>query len=138
RSTTASVTNALTARSVLTATVDVEDVEFLQDAAPQPRLSARRIRGEFSRGLAKNIAIDVGYRYRVADFAHGVAAEAQTNLSVGEHGLELGVEYSRPLSPTRRFVLGGHFGSSAMDTPGVADSPDAGRLYHMSSDVSVG
>ena len=69
-------------------------------------------------------------------FTNTIAAEPQ--VSATDHGVDVGIDYSRKLSATRRMILGFSVGSSRMSTPTTAASETAGsRFVQMTGDVAI-
>jgi len=82
-----------------------EETELWQD------VSAHWLRGEFSRNVTRNTALNAQYRYRSGAFGY------TNDLQTIEHALDFGVNYSRPLSATRRATVRMNVGVSGADVP---------------------
>lgn len=137
--TTLTLTRGLTRRSRLSATAEFQYTDYVQEAGRRRDLNSQGVHGEFLSNLARNTAVRFGYRYRTGRF--GYAAEAiatEPGVSATEHGLDVGIEYSRPLSATRRMVFSSSFGSSTVNTPmSSRNGTDANRLIRLSGDIGV-
>jgi len=131
--TTVTLTHGLSRRSRLSATGDFEYTDFLHQTATFPDLHSGGFRGEYSRNLSRNVAARAGYRYREGTFGYGSALGLAADLSTTEHGPDVGVSYTRPLSGTRRLALGFNVGASALSAPGL----DTGGLYHPYTELTV-
>ena len=82
------------------------------------------LQGRFSHGVARNAGVSVEYRYRTGEFGYAVPTT--------EHGVVVGLEYSRPLSVSRRAVFRFDVGSSTLDTPESAvPAVVKGRQYQL-------
>jgi hypothetical protein len=132
--TTLTLTRGLSRRSHVSATGEFQYTDFLHETTRQPDLHSESVRAEYSRNLARNLALRVGYRYRSGTFGYGSALGLAPDLSATEHGPDVGVAYTRPVSATRNIALGFSVGSSAMSVPGLNTS-DSYRPY---GEVTVG
>ena len=138
--TTLTLTRGLTRRSRLSATGEFQYTDFLHETGTRRDLNSEGVHGEFLSNLARNTAVRVGYRYRTGKFGYGAEAIAtETGVSATEHGIDVGVEYSRQLSATRRMMFSSSFGSSSVTTPipSATATPHANRLIRMSGDVAA-
>jgi hypothetical protein len=137
--TTLALTRGLTRRSRVGATGEFQHTDFLDQAGTRPGLHSLGIGAEFSRNLTRNTAMRIGYRYRTGKF--GSVAEAiarEPGVSATEHGVDVGVQYSRPLSAIRRLIFEVSSGSSIVNTPvSSGDQSGTGRFYGLSGDVAV-
>ena len=112
--TTASVSHGLTRRGTLSGTVDYQLHRFPRGAAESARsvvlrrAGAVRSRHEPQRVVTLGISIS-DWRLRV----HGCVTVGKTT----EHGFDIGVDYVRPLSATRRLTFAFGVGLSAADVP---------------------
>jgi hypothetical protein len=137
--TTLTLTRGLTRRSRLSATGEFQYTDYLHETGTRRDLNSGGVHGEFSSNLARNTAVRVGYRYRTGKFGYATGAIAtEPGISATEHGVDVGVEYSRPLSATRRMSFEFSFGSSIVNTPGssVAET-GTGPFYGLSGDLGV-
>jgi hypothetical protein len=131
-----SLSQGLTRRGTLTTSADYQYTDYVKETLSQRDLSAYQIRVQFSRGMTRNASLKVGYHYRAGNFGYGlVSANAKTT----EHGLDVGMDYTKPLSPTRRFVFGFNVGSSAAAAPFAEDIDVIDTTqYRVSGDMSMG
>jgi hypothetical protein len=67
--------------------------------------------GEYARKVSRNTAITAQYRYRAGAFGY------TNDLRTTEHALNFGIDYSRPLSATRRAIARFNIGVSGADVP---------------------
>lgn len=74
-------------------------------------LNAHSLSGRLSRNLSRNAVLTTQYRYRSGEF--GFALEGKTR----QHAIDVGINYTRPLSPTRRVVMGFSVGAAKADVP---------------------
>jgi len=131
-----SLTQGLTRRGTLTTSANYQYTNYVEETLGQRDLSAYEVRAEFSHGVSRNASLKVGYHYRSGNFGYGLIG---ANATTTEHGVDVGMDYTKPLSPTRRFVFGFSVGSSAaaapfLDNLAVID----GTQYRMSGDMSAG
>ena len=137
--TTLTLTRGLTRRSRLSATGEFQYTDYLHETGTRRDLNSEGVHGEFSSNLARHTAVRVGYRYRTGKFGYAADAIAtEPGVSATEHGVDVGVEYSRPLAATRRMVFSSSFGSSTVTTPMSSGAgTGANRLIRLSGDVAV-
>jgi len=131
----ASLSQGLTRRGTLVASADYQYTNYVQETLSQRDLSAYEIRVQFSRGMTRNASLKVGYRYRAGNFGYGLVG---TNAKTTERGIDIGMDYTKPLSPTRRFVFGFNVGSSAAAAP-FAEAVDVidTTQYRVSGDMAM-
>jgi hypothetical protein len=136
--TTVTLTQGLTRRSRLSATGEFQYTDFLRDTATRRDLSSQGIRAEFSRNLAPNTAVQVGYGFRTGTFGYGGGVATGVGVSAREHRVTVGLKHSRPLSATRRMIFDFNVGSSTVNPSRSADQrSDPGHLYLLAGDVAV-
>jgi hypothetical protein len=121
--TSASITHRISPRSSISAAADFGYTDFVHETATQRDADVYGVRGEFARNLSRNVVARIGYRYRSGDVGFGVA------VPTVEHGVDIGVDYSRPLSATRRATFGFAFGTSAVSLPESNLAVASGQLY---------
>lgn len=134
-----SYTTALTIRHTLTRRMsllvagDYQYTDFLQQTDAQRDMKVNGARTQFSRNLKRNTALTVGYRYRAGDVGY-------VTQSATEHGMDIGLSSSRPLSATRRALVGFRLGASTMELPEVPTNPLAvtGRRYFVNAEGTLG
>ncbi len=96
------------------------------------------LRGQYAHGMNRNASFRAGYRFSSGNFGYGIPGALSDNTT--EHGVDVGVDYTRPLSKTRRLVFGFSLGSSSADvgTLSLGDDQIAGRQYKVIGDSSLG
>ena len=115
--TTARVTYGPSLRTQLSVAADVGYTDFVEESELRRDTAFRGLEGGFSRNVSRNVALDAGYRFRTGDFGYGLDGETV------EHGVDVGLEYRRPLSATRTAVLSASLGSTFMQVPASAAGP---------------
>jgi hypothetical protein len=102
-------------RSSFELTADVGRTLF---SGQRPDLMTRDAGGRFIHGLTKNASLNLGYTY-----IEGQWPEAGgSTRTVHNHNLDIGINYDRPLSLSRRTKVSFGFGSGAFD--------DGARTYY--------
>ena len=137
--TTLTLTRGLTRRSRLSATGGFQYTDYPHETGTRRDLNSQGVHVEFTNNLARNTALRVGYGFRTGKFGYGVGAIAtDPGVTASEHGIDVGVEYSRPLSATRRMMFSSSFGSSSVTAP-MSSSAETGanRLVRLSGDVAA-
>jgi opacity protein-like surface antigen len=76
-------------------------------------ISSYSLGGQYSRNTTRNIALTTEFRYRSGEFGYSGGGKAT------ELALDVGVDYRRPVSATRRVTLGAHIGLSGAEYPGT-------------------
>jgi hypothetical protein len=89
------------------------------------------LRGEYRHGLSRNSGFTTGYGYRSGNFGYG----ADTGTT--EHRVDVGIDYTRPFSATRRARVAFRVGGSAMDVPSSTFAVASGPQYRVQGDVDV-
>ncbi len=132
------VSRGVTRRGTLSASVDYVFTDYVAAVAGREDLAVTRARVEFSRGMTRNASLKVAYRFANGDMGTGVVGVLPGQKTT-EHGFDVGVDYSRPLSATRRFTLAFGVGSSAADVPLSELVSASGGVQHRAiGDASVG
>jgi hypothetical protein len=129
------LTHKVSPRGTLSATADYSYINYTGDNPEQLQRDARTfgIHGQFARNLTRNTVARIGYRYRDGDLGIGLTAPTV------EHGVDVGVDYIRPLSATRRALIGFSFGSSAVSVPeSPVEAVSAQQVYRAVGNVSLG
>jgi hypothetical protein len=86
--------------------------------------------GLFTRGLSRDLRLNVGYTFRRAEYFDGTFPT--------EHDVNLGFEYSRPLSRTRRTYLRVSTGSAMLHAPEPGDPAGVLRpQYRMTGEMAL-
>jgi len=109
--TSAALGHDFTSRSRMSLDGDFSYTDRL-DETPQWRdVDSHRLQGEYAHDVGRNTALTARYAYRSGEFGYGVVG------TTTEHSLNVGVNYTRPLSATRRAVLSFSIGPSGADIP---------------------
>lgn len=114
------MSRALSRRSSVTVSGDLTGTRFLKETASQRNLRVFGTSARYTHGLARNSSLHAGYRYRQGDFNY-----SYTGLSTepsAEHTFDVGIDYSRPLSRTRRVSVGASLGPSILTMPSALSS----------------
>jgi len=98
-------------RSSFTASGDFQYTDRKQETLSWQDVTAHWLRGEYARKVSRNTAITAQYRYRSGAFGY------TNDLRTTEHALNFGIDYSRPLSATRRALARFNIGVSGADVP---------------------
>jgi hypothetical protein len=107
-----SLTRAVGRRNRLSATGEFAYTDRVRETETWSDINAYSVSGRYSRNTTRNTAISSGLRYRSGEFAYrggGVSTEL---------ALDVGVDYTRPISATRRATLNVNMGVSGADYPG--------------------
>lgn len=133
-----SLSHGVTTKGTLTGTAGFQYTDFVQDTLLRRDLKFYNLRGQYAHGMNRNASFRVGYRFSSGNFGYGTPGALSDNTT--EHGVDLGVDYTRPLSKTRRLVFGFSLGSSSADvgTLSLGDDQIAGRQYKVIGDSSLG
>jgi hypothetical protein len=128
------ISHGLTRRGQLSGAVDVQRTDFLHEAASRHDLTAYGAQAIFMQNTSRNLALRFGYRFRTGDFGYSLI-----NPKATEHGIDVGMEYNRPLSPTRRLTFGFSLGPAAVDSELTLNELGAvDRQYHLMADTKLG
>jgi len=100
----------------LSASAEFAYTDFRQESATRRDVQTMGAGAEFSRGISQNLGLAIGYRYRTGDFGYG-----QGGTSI-EHGVDFGVDYTRPVSSTRSIVASFSLGAGILSTQGAVSS----------------
>ena len=115
--TTVSLTHGLSRRSRVSASGEYHVTDFLRETQGRRDLNVGTARGDFGTNVTRHVEIRAGYHYRTGSFAYAGALASGADASSTEHGLDLGVEYSRPVSASRRMVFAFEFGPATTTIP---------------------
>ena len=122
--TSTTLTHDFTARTSVSAAGDYQSSDTFGGAEGRRPLASYGIRGHFSHRFGPNTAVLTEYLYRNSEFqlAGGAAAGGQ----LVEHGVNVGMDYTRRLSASRRLNFGAVVGSSVTIVPlqSIAVFPD--------------
>jgi hypothetical protein len=93
-------------------------------------------RAQFSQSLSRGRTLRIAYRYRHGDI--GLLEADPTS----EHGVDVGLDMVRQLSPSRQATFAFTIGSAAVDTPNIFIDANllrgTTRLYRFSVDATAG
>jgi hypothetical protein len=118
--TTAGVAHGLTPNASLVMNAAFQQTDFSQGSGYRD-LRTYSIGGGFRQRITRNAQLKLGYTYREGQYGLlGAASEATL------HDLDVGVDYSRPLSLSRRTRLDFQTGSSIVNRPIEGASGEAG------------
>jgi hypothetical protein len=120
----ASITQTLTPRSTLSFSADARYTTFVGDAPGFSDLHSYDAGGQFTYAVDRDVKLRFGYTYRDTQYS--------TNNTFAEHDLNIGIDYSRPLSRTRRTTVGFSVGptSASVPVPESATVPLTGPESH--------
>jgi hypothetical protein len=88
----------------------------------QSNLSTYEIGGRFSRGMSRDVRLNVGYTFTRAEYYSGITP--------AEHGVNAGFAYVHPTSKTRKTSLSVTVGSSRLELPEPGDEGTVLRSYY--------
>jgi hypothetical protein len=116
------VSRRLTSRSTVSAIANFRYSDFSRVANAND-LQSYGIGGRFLYSLSRHVALRMGYVYREGQYSYFADAQPQV-----VHDLDLGVEFRRPLSLSRRTHVDFNVGSSIVNAPRIdptsGDSPE--------------
>ena len=111
----------------VTTTADYETTAFDRRIASFGNLTTYRVGGKVSHALSRRGGVAVGYQYQTGDFA--------LNESTKEHRATISVDYSPPLSATRRATFRLDLSPSVIESPSEAGS--VSRYSHLQGEATV-
>jgi hypothetical protein len=118
-STQMTITHGITRRSRVWAIAESSRTDVQGTTSTQPELNWHGVTGLAAYGLGRNTTATGRYRYRAGNFVYGGGA-ATPGVST-EHGGEIGVTHTWPLSKTRRLTFDVGFGSSVVIPPALPE-----------------
>jgi len=129
------LTQNITQRNRITLHGGGRFADFLHESAQLNSFGARDLTSyesglDFTRGLSRNLNLNLGYAYRRAQYFTGVFPT--------EHDVTIGLDYNHPLSKTRRSHI--HVGASTVTLDAAAPGDPSGELrrqYRAIGDVSM-
>ena len=133
-STTATLSHSFGPRAALSGQADYGYTDFVENSVALRDSKTYGVRGDYSRNMSRNTVARFGYRYRNGDVGFGAA----TGRPTVEHGLDVGVDYSRPLSATRRATFAFSVGSSAVSLPDSTLGELRGQVYRAIGSAKFG
>jgi hypothetical protein len=134
----ASITQTLTPRATLSFIADARYTTFVGRAPGFPDLHGYDAGGQFTYAVDRDVKLRFGYTYRDTQYS-------STN-KFSEHDLDAGIDYSRPLSRTRRTTAGFSVGPTSANVPvpasttvtvPVPESDSGRRQYWLGADAFV-
>jgi hypothetical protein len=117
--TTVSAGHGITRRGQLTGGMDYQYTDYSRETGFQRDLTSYGVNVRFTQNLTRNTATTFGYHYRSSDPYIGQGRQAI------EHGVDIRVDLSRALSPTRRATFGFTLSPAAVDLPTAIESAEA-------------
>lgn len=131
--TSVSLSHGLTRRGTLSGSLEYQRTDFLEELHNRRDISSTGARVQFAQGVSRNASLRMGYQYRTGNFGYAIADSGKTT----EHSVDVGVDYTRPLSPTRRMTLSFGLGPSFTDAPSLPLlGVGSDRQYGVRGDVS--
>lgn len=121
----AEYTQRLTTRNFVSAAAGWEHSDILGGRADNQRLNVYKGRAGLGHRVGRNLTAVGGYVFRTGDVAAGRLVPYGQSLD--EHGAEFGLDYRRPLSATRGFMMQVRIGASKISLPAVIDVEGTGR-----------
>ena len=103
-----------------------------QNDAALNGLSAYSVGGRYRYGLSRNAALRLGYIYRKGQYAYAVR-----DMATAIHDIDIGVDYRRALSFSRKTQLDFAVGSSLVTLPTTINSEIGELTYRVVGDVGV-
>jgi len=120
-------------RRVVRITGDYALTQFRGSSETRQDLRSRGGRAEVRQPFERNVALNIAYQFRQRDFGFSDPVRST------EHGMDIGLAYSRPLSATRRAVFEFAFGGSALDVSADGGGSRAyGNVGLLRGQVSLG
>lgn len=132
--TTASMSHGLTRRGRLTAGIDYRFTDYQREFFFRRDLKSFGAQAGYSRSLSRHSTVSLGYRFRNSDYYFSLGGR-----KTKEHGVDVRMDYTRPLSATRRATFGFSAGSALIDTPLAIDPLGAfEQQYRFLGDAHAG
>jgi hypothetical protein len=112
--TSASVDQKLTRRSVLTLSGDLSYANYVAEVSELSDLRSNSVRGQFSYQLNRSFALRSGYNYSSASYAQGARP-------VNQHTVDMGLNYQRSTSRSRKTTIEFTVGSTRYEVVPILD-----------------
>jgi hypothetical protein len=126
----ATIDHAVTARTSISVDGSVRHTDFGGNIAGFSDVRSSAAAGHLVHSVNRGVDLRLGYTYRQAHYS--------ALLQTTEHDLEIGIDYARALSPTRRLTFGFNLGPTVAEVPFDASRPQgAGNHYRVTGDVFV-
>jgi hypothetical protein len=126
---TASLTHRLARRTTAEFTADLKFTTFTAQNTSYPDMRTEGVGGRLLYSLSRGVALRVGYGYRQANYV-GSPRSTQQNLDIG-------LEYTRNLSRTRKATWAFSVGPTKANAPLLIGSPDVRQQYRVVADASL-
>jgi hypothetical protein len=107
--TNASITQSLTPRATLSFTSDGRYITFVGNEPGFSDLHSYDAGGRLTYAVDRDVKLRLGYTYRDTQYS--------ANRTISEHDLDVGIDYTRPLSRTRRTTVGFSVGPTSANVP---------------------
>lgn len=121
----AEYTRRLTPRNFVSGAAGWEHSDIVGGGAANRRLNVYKGRAGLTHHAGRNLTALGGYVVRTGDVAAGRLVPYGQVLD--EHGAEFGLDYRRPLSATRGFMMQVRIGGSMIQLPAAIDPEGTGR-----------
>jgi len=128
--TTMALSHNIGSRSTVSATGEFQYTDRLKERERWTDLSSYLLRTQYSRNATRNTAVSTEIRYRSGVFGYG--GDGHSN----ELALNIGVDFSRPISATRRTSFSVRLGLSAANYKAIPGLADFQRQRQAVGDVS--
>jgi hypothetical protein len=112
--TTMALSHSLGRRNSISGTGEFSYTDRLAETETWSDISSYAVRGRYTRNTTRNTALSTELRYRSGEFGY------RGSGIITEVALDVGVDYDKPLSATRRASLDVRVGVSGTDYPGSA------------------
>ncbi len=128
--TSANLTHELGPRDSLSFLVSGRYTDYIEPGARLHNLSSYEAGGSYAHSMTRNLRFRTGYTFRRSELQGVIPTE---------HGVNVGFDYGRPISPTRRMTFSFALGSTLLNGPVPgAVLQDVRPQYRLIGDVSVG
>lgn len=115
----ANLSHNLTRHTALSFSSDVRYTDYVGGSGALSDLRAYDVGGHFTYAASRDATLRLGYTYRRGQYQGG--------LRPVEHGIDIGLDYDKPLSRSRRTTVSFSVGTTVLQgpLPGVGDPGDA-------------
>jgi hypothetical protein len=128
--TSAGLTRQLSSRATLSFASNVKYTKFMGgNSASYPDVNTRDVGGRLTYSLNRDLGLRLGYLFRQAQYAGSPQST--------EHDLDIGIEYKRPLSRTRKTAVAFTIGPTAATAPLITGASEVRRQYRLIGDASL-
>jgi hypothetical protein len=125
----AGVTHQLSPRATLSFESSLRITDFTGHDASYPDMKAADAGGKLVYSLSRGVGLRLGYTYRRAEYV----GSPRTN----EQDFDIGIDYNRPLSKTRKTTLAFSLGPAMATAPLVVGSSDVRQQFRVIADASL-